>query len=267
MTRVLLVALLASSGTAHAQAWSGGEDDSVGGAGGGLTEEQVLQVVQDSNLLPAANRDLFANSFVASNLAPNGNPGKYSFISNTDSCIKGGAGPQAELCFTGNSLTLVVGDVTLPTAFFAQPACLANQDCFWFSQGWFGTFPSGTTPVCASNKEGGLKGNSTDHELYYCNGTTNQQVAFTATPWSASLDFGVFSDIGCQKQSFVAAGVARDELLTSGGGCGSVIDADTELLCAIAATDTNEITVRVCCIDTLGCVNLDPITFSAAAVR
>jgi hypothetical protein len=220
--------------------------------------------VEASGQLARANEDLYANAFVASGITPDGGTAAYAFMSNRDAKWKLGPGTSMELRPAGNTLHMDISDVRIPTLYVTQPACTPATDCFWFSDGWFGTFP-GSTPACTAGKEGGLKGNSTSHELIYCDGTANNTVAFTAK-WSGALNFAVFGGVGCQALSFNALGAVRDENVAP-GGCGSVDDADTNLQCTVSATDTDEVTVKVCCLAGGGCVDLNSITFSAAALR
>lgn len=258
MRRLLLIGAALASCFALAQGYAPTGSSSI-------SSNMVLEIVEGEGSLSRADRDTHANTFVASATAPDGGPAEFAYVSTRDAKWKLGGGDQCELDPTGNSLSVTCSDVRLRTAYITQPACTPATNCLWYSDGWFGTYPAGSTPACNGLVEGGLKGNSTDHELYYCNGTSNQAVAFTRR-WADDLDFAVFAGVGCQKLTFTATGVARDENVAA-GGCGSVLDADTDLLCAVAATDTDEVTVKVCCLDAGGCVDLSPIDFSVAVVR
>lgn len=122
------------------------------------------------------------------------------------------------------------------------------------------------TPTCASGVTGTLSVDSDDGRAYYCDGTTAQIVAFRGGPWSGSLNFNAFSGQGCQTLAFTATGATANEPIV-GGGCGTVMTTDTQLMCSIAITGANTASVRLCCMNTLGCADLSAITFTATALR
>lgn len=234
-----------------------------------LNGSQVINIITDAGFAPAPpiTNDVYGNSFIALNQAPDGGPGKYSFISNTDSCIKIGSGTNAEICAVGNTTTVVAGALNLATTFIQQPACPQNVTCRWFADvgSWFGVLPSSNVTGCASGTEGGLKANSTDHHPYYCDGTTAQPLPFTSS-WSSTLTFSAFPSSGCQSMTFAATGAIADEPVIL-GGCGTVQSADPDLTCEAAITATDTASIRLCCIDIAGCSAPGATKFVAKAVR
>lgn len=122
------------------------------------------------------------------------------------------------------------------------------------------------TPVCSAGNAGTLSTLSSTGAAFYCNGTAAQQVALRV-PWSSSLDFSAFAGASCQTLTFTAAGAVDGEPIAS-GGCGDIFDFDADLLCMMAISATNTVSVRVCCRDeTGGCGDPPATAFTAAAVR
>jgi hypothetical protein len=175
-----------------------------------------------------------------------------------------GAGSLNELRPVGNDLYFDNSASRFSTIYVTQFACTPATNCLDYSDGWRGTIP-GSTPACTAGVAGGLKGNSTSHELIYCDGTANNTVAFVAE-WSSALNFAVFASDTCQTLTFTATGAVRNEPMAL-GGCGDVFDADTDLSCDGAVTATDTVSVRLCCNDSAGCADPASITFTAAALR
>lgn len=81
--------------------------------------------------------------------------------------------------------------------------------------------------------------------------------------WSSALDFGPFAVAGCDTESFVAVGAILDEPLMV--SCGFVITNSDNLTCVAGATDTDIVSVRVCCVSALGCGDIDSSVFTVTA--
>lgn len=229
-----------------------------------LTAAQTVAVVQDAGSLNHAARDTYANAFVASGLASDGGTAAYGFINARDTKWKMGGGELNELRPSGNTLSFANGETVFTTARFAQPACLASTSCRWYSDLWFGVIP-GTPPSCTAGDEGGFKPDSVTKEWVYCNGTANQNVAFTDS-WGGALNFAVFAGAGCQTLTFAATGAVRNEKVVLGGG-GDVFDADADLSAEAAVATTDVVSVRLCCADAAGCADPGSIDFTAAPLR
>lgn len=154
----------------------------------------VLGTVADAGTLLRADKDAYANAFVASNMQPDGGPGRYYLITNTDGCAKMGAGSSSEICVANNTATHNFSSVVLPTTFIGQPACRTGQSCMWFSDAWGpGMFPRGSLPACAAGQAGGKVTLSTDNREYFCNGTAAQRVGLSLDG-TASVDFSSMAD-------------------------------------------------------------------------
>ncbi|HZI08671.1 MAG TPA: hypothetical protein VEZ71_31935 [Archangium sp.] len=174
----------------------------------------VLSTVADAGTLLQADEDAYANTFVAKNMAPDGGTAKYSFISTTDSCMKLGAGSQAEFCAVGNTISFNTGEVQIPTLRITQPACPSSGSCRWFSDNWApGAVPRSSLPACGTNQAGGIVALSTDGNRHYlCDGSAAQRfgVALVAT---ASVDFASMADGAESSATLTLTGAATTDVV------------------------------------------------------
>lgn len=126
--------------------------------------------------------------------------------------------------------------------------------------------PYSATPTCNAGATGSFSVDTDDSRAYYCNGTTTQAFAMRGGPWSGALDFAVFGGAICQTLTFAATGAVLNEVIAV-GGMGSVTNGDPDVIGGISITAADVASVRLCCVDTLGCADLGSITFTAAAIR
>jgi hypothetical protein len=159
---------------------------------GRTTPAQIVSAVQDAGVLPAANVDLYATTFVSTGFSADGGTGGYSYMCNGPRCVyKTAEGSSADVIAENNGLDFsTLAQVKLPTTYVPAIANPSGNSLYFFSDSgqWIYDFPSSDTSGCAANREGGHKARSTDHRWVYCDGTTVQQLAFSLQG-SASLDF------------------------------------------------------------------------------
>lgn len=255
--RAIVLALVLSSGVAFGQGYRPAN-------GSGITTDEALSAVQDAGTLATAGKDLFASTFVASNLNSDGGAGTYSFVSNTDSCAKLGPGTHADLCVVGNSMTAHVDAMYLPTTFIEQPVCPENTSCRWntYPGKWFGTYPQNDVSGCVADAEGGFRAYSADHTLRYCNGTAALTVATTLSA-SAALDFGTILTGASGTATMTVTGAVSGDSVH----CNPTVALSSGVSVAysyVSAADTVTVTENF-----IGAVSIDPASanFKCSIVR
>lgn len=156
------------------------------------TPAQILSTVADAGTLAQAHKDLFAASFNASGFSADGGTGVTAFSCGGPTCkYKVAEGSSMEVTAGNNELDFrAISAIRLSTAFAAAYACPSNASCYSYADTgqWFYLFPNSDLTGCVANREGGLRANSTNHGLRYCDGTTIQTVAF-ALANTANIDF------------------------------------------------------------------------------
>ncbi len=213
------------------------------GGASSTSPSTVLSTVADAGTLTRADRDVYGNTFVASNLQPDGGTGRYFLLSNTDGCMKTGAGSSTDFCTENNTATLNYSDVIIPTAHIGQPACRTGQSCTWFSDAWSpGVFPRSPLPACAAGQLGGEFTLSTDRRMYFCDGSTAQRYGFTLSA-SASVDFASMADGAGTTATVTVTGAATTDAVT----CSPLADPEAGLdvrYARVSAANTVTVAVR-----------------------
>lgn len=180
------------------------------------TPAQIVSTVADAGTLARADDDLYANTFIASNLAPDGGSGHYGYVCASPTCRwKLAEGTQMEMIASGNSLTMNVSALNLATAFIQQPANPNNTNVRWIASAgkWFGLYPTADLTGCAADTEGGMKSYSTTHGLRYCDGTTVQTVALALVN-TASIDFDNMVDGADGSKTMTVSGATTSDVVT-----------------------------------------------------
>lgn len=229
------------------------------------TPAEVLAIVEDAGTLARANRDLYANAFIASNLTADGGVGTYSFMSNTDSCAKLGAGSQSTICASSNTLSFA-GTTSQQTAYIVQPACGVNQTCRWFADTgyFFGLFPTTDTTGCAAGNAGGLRYVSTDNTFRGCNGTSLLKLAYVLTSAETSLDFGNLASHDSETLTITLTGATTSDVVICRPTGGTGLTANIDIHEYVSAADTISLTAHN---DSGGNVDPAATTFKCQIVR
>lgn len=234
-------------------------------AGPALTSADILAVVADAGTLARADKDLYANTFVASSRAPDGGPGVYGFMCSQSPCTwKFGPGTQEEVTASANTLAFNVSEITMATVRIQQPANPAGTTVRWFADvgSWFGVLPSSDVSGCAAGTEGGIKANSTDHTLRYCNGTSPLTVA-TVVSASAALDFGTILTGASSTATMTVSGAVSGDAVQ----CNPTVALSSGVSVAysyVSSADTVTVTENF-----IGAVSIDPASanFKCSIVR